>query len=53
MSKYTTEVRFICETASGLTESAGLNDVESLGVKFSVTFLFLMKSTGQNFVRKF
>lgn len=27
MSKYTTQVRFICETAAGLTESAGFNDV--------------------------
>lgn len=30
MSKYTTEVRFICENASGLTESVGFNDVESV-----------------------
>lgn len=30
MSKYTTEVRFICETLSGLTESAGLSDVETV-----------------------
>lgn len=30
MSKYTTEVRFICETASGLTESVGYNGVESV-----------------------
>lgn len=30
MSKYTTEVRFICESASELTESAGFNDVESV-----------------------
>ena len=28
MSKYTTEVRYICETESGLDESAGYNDVE-------------------------
>lgn len=27
MSKYTTEVRFICETEAGLTESTGFNDV--------------------------
>lgn len=27
MSKYTTQVRFICETASGLDSSAGLGDV--------------------------
>ncbi len=27
MSKYTTEVRFICETAAGLTESVGFSDV--------------------------
>ena len=30
MSKYTTQVRFICETASGLTESVGFNDVNSV-----------------------
>ena len=30
MSKYTTEVRFICENASGLTKSVGFNDVESV-----------------------
>lgn len=30
MSKYTTEVRFICENASGLKESVGFNDVESV-----------------------
>lgn len=30
MSKYTTQVRFICETASGLTGSAGFNDVNSV-----------------------
>lgn len=30
MSKYTTEVRFICETAAGLSESVGFSDVESV-----------------------
>lgn len=30
MSKYTTQVRFICETASGLTESAGFNSVNDI-----------------------
>lgn len=30
MSKYTTEVRFICETASGLRESKGSTDVDSI-----------------------
>lgn len=30
MSKYTTEVRFICEELSGLTESKGYNDVETI-----------------------
>lgn len=30
MSKYTTEVRFICETKSGLTESVGLSDVDTV-----------------------
>lgn len=30
MSKYTTEVRFICESASGLSESKGYSDVEQI-----------------------
>lgn len=30
MSKYTTEVRFICETVSGLTESNGFDNVENI-----------------------
>ena len=30
MSKYTTEVRFICETESGLKESKGYNDLETI-----------------------
>lgn len=30
MSKYTTQVRFICETAAGLTESVGFNDVNRI-----------------------
>lgn len=30
MSKYTTEVRYICEHFSGLSESAGYNDVEQV-----------------------
>lgn len=30
MSKYSTEVRFICETAAGLIESKGYNDIESI-----------------------
>ena len=30
MSKYTTQVRFICETASGLTESDGFNSVNDI-----------------------
>lgn len=30
MSKYTTQVRFICETAAGLTESAGSGSVDEI-----------------------
>lgn len=30
MSKYTTEVRFICEQKSGLTESKGLSNIEEI-----------------------
>lgn len=30
MSKYTTEVRFICETAAGLSESEGYNSIDDI-----------------------
>lgn len=30
MSKYTTEVRFICENASGISESAGYNSIDDI-----------------------
>lgn len=30
MSKYTTEVRFICESLSGLEESKGFNDIDAI-----------------------
>lgn len=30
MSKYTTELRFICESVSGLSESEGYNDVQTI-----------------------
>lgn len=30
MSKYTTEIRFICEVSAGLQESAGFNDVDNI-----------------------
>ena len=30
MSKYTTEVRYICEEAAGLSDSTGFNDIESV-----------------------
>ena len=30
MSNYTTQVRYICETFAGLTESAGVNDVNTI-----------------------
>lgn len=30
MSKYTTEVRFICESEAGLTESKGFNNIDSI-----------------------
>lgn len=30
MSKYTTQVRFICETSANLTESSGFNDIEDV-----------------------
>ena len=41
MSKYTTEVRYICEVAAGRTESAGFNDIESiLEASYSSIFNF-------------
>lgn len=30
MSKYTTEIRFICETEAGLTESSGFNSIDDI-----------------------
>ena len=30
MSKYTTEIRFICEEAAGLTESGGFNNISEI-----------------------
>lgn len=30
MSKYTTEIRFICETEAGLTDSVGFDDIDSV-----------------------
>ena len=30
MSKYTTELRFICESLAGLTESKGYDDVNNI-----------------------
>ena len=38
MSKYTTEVRFICENAAGLTESVGYNSIDEVldGARASV-----------------
>lgn len=39
MSKYTTEVRFICENYSGLSESVGYNDVDEV-IRKSRTKIF-------------
>lgn len=33
MSKYTTELRFICETKAGLRESMGYNDIDAIVLK--------------------
>ena len=30
MSKYTTELRYICETSASLTESKGYNDIQDI-----------------------
>ena len=41
MSKYTTEVRYICEVAAGRIESAGFNDIEAiLEASYSSIFNF-------------
>ena len=37
MSKYTTEVRFICENSAGLSESEGADNVDSILDKFLCT----------------
>lgn len=42
MSKYTTEVRFICEQKSGLTESSGANNVDDI-IKHSWDKIFTTK----------
>lgn len=39
MSKYTTELRFICESAAGLKESEGYNDVENI-IQKAIPFVF-------------
>lgn len=39
MSKFTTEVRFICESVSGLSESSGFNNIETI-LNNSVTEIF-------------
>lgn len=39
MSKYTTEVRFICESKAGRTESAGFDDVEDI-IASAIPYIF-------------
>lgn len=39
MSKYTTELRFICESAAGLKESEGYNDIENI-IQKAIPFVF-------------
>lgn len=39
MSVYTTEVRYICETLSGLTESTGINGIDNC-IKLSIPKIF-------------
>lgn len=41
MSKYTTEVRYICETAAGLTESQGYNSIDEI-VQAAIPHIFKM-----------
>ena len=46
MSKYTTEVRYICESEAGLTVSGGANEVENviaLAIPKVFNFDFLLK----------
>ena len=58
MSKYTTEVRFICENAAGLTESKGYSKIdeiltESAPIIFNFEYPILMKHIGFRLKRKF
>lgn len=39
MSKYTTEVRFICESVTGHTDSVGFNDVDSV-IEDAIPYIF-------------
>ena len=39
MSKYTTELRYICESITGLTESKGVNSVNDI-IKQTATLIF-------------
>lgn len=57
MSKYTTEVRFICETEAGYSENQGASNIDAViekaGAKFSVIFLSMMKSIEKSCVARF
>ena len=58
MSKYTTEVRFICETYAGLSESSGYSNVDDILTKaapkvFDFDFQFLITIIGLVLKRKF
>ena len=57
MSKYTTEVRFICETFAGLSESVGYADVEEVLEKswqkvFNIPFTILNAEYTENLCKK-
>ena len=57
MSKYTTEVRFICENFAGLTESVGYSDVEEVLDKswqkvFNIPFTILNAEYTENLCKK-
>lgn len=58
MSKYTTEVRFICEEKSGLDISVNSNDVNNVIANswnkiFTTNTPFLMKNIEVYFVKRF
>ena len=50
MSKYTTEVRYICEVASGYDESKGFDDIDTIiTAAIPSVFSFTFPTKGYHF----